>query len=363
MTAHHAHPAPPLTLDDLARLDDLAAEEKAPDEVREGLATVRAPVTMPPGERLRLKDGGTFILPEGSFYGRAMTETELHEMGTLRAPDTPPRPHRPLWQPLLHYPRPTGPSLKMMRRINGTAVIPLTTGVYGEYPPRQTFFPSGFPWSCIGRIFIRNDAGSPNWDASGTAVLVGKRAVLTAAHAVPWGAPNASIQFVAGYFDGNSSAGAGGQSWATAAHGYAGQDVTAHDMAVLRLADPLGDWLGGMGARPFDDSWRGGAYWTSVGYPGDVDNGERPSFQSSIHVIDDDEDGDAQELEHHADETPGDSGGAFFGTWSDGPYAVGTVSGFEQVSGPLSIGNEDNNISAGGNALTGLVNFARTTWT
>lgn len=71
MTAHHAHPAPPLTLDDLARLDDLAAEEKAPDEVREGLATVRAPVTMPPGERLRLKDGGTCAPAEQSQYKAA----------------------------------------------------------------------------------------------------------------------------------------------------------------------------------------------------------------------------------------------------------------------------------------------------
>ncbi|MFD9426866.1 MULTISPECIES: hypothetical protein [unclassified Streptomyces] len=112
MTAHHAHPAPPLTLDELARQDDLAAEVKAPDEVREGLATVRAPVTVPPGARLRPKDDGTFILPEGSFYGRAMTETEVHEMGTLRAPDIPLRPHRPLWQPLLHYPAPPGPRLQ-----------------------------------------------------------------------------------------------------------------------------------------------------------------------------------------------------------------------------------------------------------
>jgi hypothetical protein len=34
---------------------------------------------------------------------------------------------------------------------------------------------------------------------------------------------------------------------------------------------------------------------------------ERPSWQAGIAVRDDDEDGDAQELEHHGDDTGGDS--------------------------------------------------------
>ncbi|MFD7288838.1 trypsin-like serine peptidase [Streptomyces sp. NPDC059863] len=363
MCAHHDHPTPPLTLDDVARLDDIPAEEKTPDEVRAGLSTARATVTVPPGEKLRQAGDGTLILPEGSFYGRPMAETTLHKRGSLRNPDTPPPPYRPPWQPLLHYPRTTRSQPRTLRRINGRTVVPLEGGhVYGEYPPRQTYFPSGYPWTCIGRVLVWQDAGSAGFDWSGTAALVGKRAVLTASHMVPWGAPNGAMQFVAGYFDGSSSVGQGGQSWATTAHGYAGQEVTAHDMAVVRLADPLGDWLGFMGTKPFDSSWQGGAYWTSVGYPGAVSD-QRPSFQSGIHVIDDDEDGDGQELEHHADETPGDSGGPFFAGWSDGPYAVGTVAGYEVVSGPLGIGSEDNNISAGGPALGGLVGFARANWT
>jgi hypothetical protein len=79
-------------------------------------------------------------------------------------------------------------------------------------------------------------------------------------------------------------------------------------------------------------------------------------------VLDDDEDGDAMEIEHHGDATAGDSGGPFFGFWNDGPYAIGTVSGGEAISGFLGIGSEDNNINAGGDAMVDLVRWARTNW-
>jgi hypothetical protein len=180
---------------------------------------------------------------------------------------------------------------------------------------------------------------------------------------VPWGSgTNWKALFVAGYYDGSSSSGPGGQSWVTDAHGYAGDAVSAHDMAVMRLSDPLGESLGYFGFRGYDDSWEGGAYWHLVGYPTAI-TAERPSWQGGIHVIDDDEDGDGQELEHHGDDTGGDSGGPFFGFWDDGPYAIGTVSGYEVISGgPFGIGDEDNNIVAGGSALNGICQFARQNW-
>jgi hypothetical protein len=41
-----------------------------------------------------------------------------------------------------------------------------------------------------------------------------------------------------------------------------------------------------------------------------------------------------------------------FGFWNDGPHAIGTTSGGETISGGfLGIGDEDNNIAAGGNAM------------
>ena len=56
------------------------------------------------------------------------------------------------------------------------------------------------------------------------------------------------------------------------------------------------------------------------------------------------------DLAHHGDVASGDSGGPFFGFWQGDPipYAVGTTSGHETISGPSWTGGEDNNIEAGG---------------
>ena len=52
-----------------------------------------------------------------------------------------------------------------------------------------------------------------------------------------------------------------------------------------------------------------------------------------------------------------------FATWDDGPHAIGVTSGGETISGGIfGIGDEDNNIAAGGNAMVDLVNWARGNW-
>jgi V8-like Glu-specific endopeptidase len=363
----------PLTLDAVARRDDEPASEPVPEEVRIGLASARVIVTIPSTAPLLSEEESQrstgkaesreLVLPEGSFAGIKIRETKLHEPGSLAVPVSPPKPYRPAWEPFLHCPRPSGVAQISLRRLNGRVVIPTDTGrVYGEYPARIPFYPSGYPWGCIGRLFVWADTTAANWSSYGSAALIGPRAVLTAAHMVPWGSSNWAALFVAGYYDGSSTSGPGGQSWVTNAHGYAGNNVTAHDMAVMRLQDPLGNWLGYLGTKAYADNWEGGAYWNLVGYPSAV-TAERPSWQGSIHVIDDDEDGDAQELEHHGDDTGGDSGGPFFGFWNDGAYTIGTVSGYEVISGPFGIGDEDNNIVAGGPALNAIVQYARQNWT
>ena len=58
--------------------------------------------------------------------------------------------------------------------------------------------------------------------------------------------------------------------------------VAAHDIAVLRLYEPIGSWLGWMGTKVYDPGWQGGAYWTLTGYPAMVAGAERPSYESSI---------------------------------------------------------------------------------
>jgi V8-like Glu-specific endopeptidase len=363
---------PPLTLDELATHRDVVATKPMPDELLSALERPTLTVTVGDwNEALELSSetgpntqGGQLTLPPEAFIGAPVSEMELHETGSLGMPKSPPEPHRPSWQTLSRFPRLTTVPERFMRRKKGTKVMLTDSGhIYGEYPPRQPFYPSGYPWQCIGRLFVWSDATLPNWSSWGSATLVGDRSILTAGHMVPWGSNGRwKALFVAGYYDGTSVAGRGAQSWVTSAHGYnPNNQVVAHDMAVMRLANPLGSSLGYFGTKAYHDNWEGGRYWTLVGYPSAVTS-ERPSYQASIAVLDDDEDGNAQELEHHGDDTGGDSGGPFFGWWAHQPYTIGTVSGYEVIGGFLGIGDEDNNIVAGGPDLNALVAYARQHW-
>jgi V8-like Glu-specific endopeptidase len=366
--------ARPLLLDELARRDDLPATEGPPEEIATALATPRLPLSGIEGvddvagllRRLEGDSGFELRLPLGARVGRpgrGHSRLSRAEQDLPRADYT--KPMRPAWvthslQPRLASQMTARPP---MRRVGGARLQPY----YGVFGPddRQVYYPSTYPWNCIGRIFTWNNwAAGGGWSWSGAGVLVGPRHVLTAGHVCPWGSSSWGMQFVAGYWDGAPVPGPGGGSWVSDFHGWdTNNTVAANDMAVLRLFDPVGSALGWMGTKVYDDGWQGGAYWTLAGYPGMIAGGERPSYQSGIAVDDDDEDGDAMELEHQGDSTPGDSGGPFFATWDDGPHAIGTTSGGESYSGPLGIGSEDNNIEAGGKAMVDLVNWGLSNWT
>ncbi len=245
-----------------------------------------------------------------------------------------------------------------MRRINGRLIEPY----YGVYGPddRQVYYPSDYPWRCVGRVFVwTNWASGGSWDWWGSGVLVGPRHVMTAGHVCPWGSGSWAMQFIPAYWDGSSVHGEGARSFVSDFNGWnTDNTVAAHDMAVLRLYEPIGSWLGWMGTKAYDPGWQGGAYWTLTGYPAMVAGAERPSYESSIPVLHHDDDGEAKELEHHGDATGGDSGGPFFAFWDDGPYSIGTTSG-----GEIEAGGEDNNVEAGGKAMVDLAQWALTNWT
>lgn len=227
------------------------------------------------------------------------------------------------------------------------------------------YYPGSYPWSCVGRIFTwTNWAGGGSWTWWGSGVLIGPRHVLTAGHVCPWGAASWAMRFVPGYWNGASVNGAGAESYVSDFRGWNTNDtVAAHDVAVLRLYNPVGSSLGWMGTKTYTSNWQGGAYWTLAGYPAAVAGGERPSYQPGIPVLDDDNDGDAKELEHHGDATGGDSGGPFFGWWGSSPYAIGTTSGGESISGtPFGLWDEDNNIEAGGKSMVDLAIWAQNNW-
>jgi V8-like Glu-specific endopeptidase len=355
----------PLHLDEVARLKDSAATEAMPAEVAARLAESRLYIEglsddLNPGGLIRKVDGRGWELrlPHDARLGRTgVAGKRLNRKDHQFVANAQTKPMRPAWAAQSFQPRQasSGAPRPSMRRLNGRLGEPYY-GVFGQ-DDRQVYYPANYPWQCVGRIFS-SDGG--DWYERGSGVLVGPRHVLTAGHLCPWDSQGWSMLFVPGYWDGSSVLGAGASSYTSDFYGWDTYDRMAYDIAVLRLFEPLGSWLGWMGTKVYDPSWQGGEYWTLAGYPRDVAGGGRPSYQSAIPVLDADTDGDAMELEHHGDVTPGDSGGPFFGTWDDGPYAIGTTSGGEMKAGGGT--DEDNNIEAAGAAMVNLVQWALSNW-
>jgi hypothetical protein len=361
----------PLLPDELAARDDIAATEELPDELARQFATPNLVISSPTG-KLDVADqfariGGIegaweMRAPEGAILGIPGRSGERLHSEEVRASvphGNTTSAHRPPWVSQVFSPRPSiRPVRPVLKTPKGRRVEPFY-GVYGS-DDRQVYYPSGYPWNCIGRIFTWTNASSPNWSFYGSGVMVGPRHVLCAGHLAPWGSNNWMMKFVPSYYDGVSLNGPGVLSYVSDYWGYNdGQQVTAWDVLLLRLYTPLGNQLGYFGSKTYDSSWENHPYWELCGYPSAVSS-ERPSYQLGISVLDHDNSGDAMQLEHHGDSTSGDSGGPFFSFWPDGfPYVVGTVSGGEAISGS---GAEDNNICAGGKAVVDLIKWGLANW-
>jgi len=268
-------------------------------------------------------------------------------------------PFRPEWIDYTPHPKISTATKPLLRRIDGRPIEPYY-GVFGA-DDRQVYYPSGYPWSCVGKILVWDDFSQPFPAWSGSGVLIGGRVVLTAGHMAPWGSNNWAMQFIPAFYDGGSALGAGVSSWVSDYWGYNTGGVSAWDMLVLRLYTPLGNTYGYFGTKDYNSSWQGGNYWTLAGYPGAVAGANRPSRQMWWPVLDDDSDGSAEEVEFEADATPGNSGGPVFGFWSGMPYAIATVSGGSKTTF-LWWTLEDTNVGAGGGALNSLVAWARSNW-
>lgn len=361
----------PLFPDEVARLDDIAAKEPLPGEIARQFATpnlvissinanlgAAAPFTKIGGIEgaWQLNDARAII----GIPGRTGKRLHSEEVRRGVSPGETTPAHCPAWVSQTYHARQSLPPRRpLLRTVDGRLVEP-HYGVFGG-DDRRVYYPQGYPWRCIGRVFTWTDASSPNWSFYGSGVLVGPRHVLCAGHLAPWGSRNWMMKFVPSYYDGVSLDGPGVLSYVSDYFGYNdGQQVTAWDMALLRLYTPLGNQLGYFGSKVYDAAWENHPYWELCGYPNAVTS-ERPSYQLGISVLDHDNSGDAMQLEHQGDSTGGDSGGPFFSFWPDGlPYVIGTVSGGEQITGR---GAEDNNICAGGKAVVDLIKWGLTNWT
>jgi V8-like Glu-specific endopeptidase len=263
--------------------------------------------------------------------------------------------HRPDWIDAIPVPRQRFKNLPVLRRFNGRHIEPLW--VYDN--ARHPFQDSSWPWGLVGRIF--NNRGF-----SGTGALIGDRVVITASHMVPWGDSPWWMRFVPAYFNGTSLYGAGVESYVSDARGYDVQgNVTGYDWSILRLYEPLGSSLGYFGYNSYSTDWNDLSIWSNIGYPGDIDNAEEPSFQQGYTINDTDGDSNGgEELEtENCDLYFGNSGGPIFAWWNNGtdPRIVGVVSGQEtEYKFPLSTRND--NVFASGDGFVNLCAWGRSSW-
>jgi V8-like Glu-specific endopeptidase len=265
--------------------------------------------------------------------------------------------YRPPWAHSFHAPRIAADWIERpMRRFNGRTVQPLY--VFGP-DDRVAYNDSTWPWGLVGKL--SNSDGKV-----GSAALIGQRIIATAGHMLPWNSIAQGswwMKFVPAYFNGSSLFGAGVQSYVSDCLGYnTSGDVTGYDFAVCRLYTSLGHSLGYFGYNGYDDDWEDEPYWTVLGYPTSVASGQKPSFQTSIAVVDDDGDSNGGlEIESYADITGGNSGGPFLSWWNGGtdPRLIGVISGQEEeYSFPFS--TEKVNVAAGGSGFTNLMAWGRT---
>ncbi|MEL7155756.1 MAG: hypothetical protein AAFN30_04070 [Actinomycetota bacterium] len=192
---------------------------------------------------------------------------------------------------------------------------------------RRAFSDTSYPWSTIG--LVETNRGN----SSG--VMIGPRHLLTVSHGIDWTAPPGFaadwVRFTPSFFDGSAPFGeAFGQHiyWYLQedGDGFITGDEGLFDYVVVVLDQRIGETTGWMGARGYDDDWDNLAVWSHMGYPADLNNGQRPTWQGSFTI--DGTDDDAQEILHLADVFPGQSGGPMFGFWEGdvGPRAVAVQS-------------------------------------
>lgn len=377
MAMNANHPRPPLSADELLALDNLAAQREAPPHVVQQLNT-RLLQLSGSGEKIegavwdadRHADSFSLALPGSVKVGLPGRTLEVFDLDSVRksAGDAlHVEGYHPEWADLVYHPKVAArPRRKGLRTFDGRRVTPLNQEfIYGP-DDRQLYYPSGYPWQCIGKVDIYPNGESDNPTESGSGVLIGDRIVLTAGHvaAAPSNPNDWKMRFTAGLYNGDPVPGPGAVSYVSDSQWW-GDGVSGHDIGLLRLYEPLGTWLGYFGAKTYSSSWNDGNYWILCGYPYDIANANSPSRQFGIAVLDEDSDSqNSAELEHHGDTASGDSGGPFFGFW-DGdpiPYAVGTTSGHETIGGPSWTGGEDNNIEAGGALMVQVILAARQNW-
>lgn len=239
-------------------------------------------------------------------------------------------------------------SVKRIRPPEGRRRV--ATTVFGD-DNRRAFRDTSYPWSTVGLVETNRGGGS--------GVMIGPRHLLTVSHVIDWSAPAGFaadwVRFTPSYYDGGAPF---GEAYGSHIYWYVQEDgdgfisgsEALHDYVVVVLDRRLGETTGWMGARGYDDAWDQLDVWSHMGYPADLNSGQRPTWQGGFRV--DGSDDAAQAILHKADVFPGQSGGPMFGFWDGdvGPRAI-AVQSWQDTS---------NNGASGSMDMRDLVARART---
>jgi V8-like Glu-specific endopeptidase len=232
-------------------------------------------------------------------------------------------PWAPRWTGL--PPVPTGLPVVIDAPPRGAAAEPRRPA--SDRPVLRPFAAGGLPWTAVGRVDTPGGWGS--------GVLVGPRHLLTASHVVAWGAGD---QHVPGHDDPSPgwlrftpAAAPGvapnGTAQAIAVH-YAlavvPPAIDAHeeryDYAVCVLDRRIGDEVGWLGVRAYQDGWNNLEMWTLVGYRGATAGEAEQVAVAGIHLEGHgDQSDDSQVIFHPAVVDVGLSGGPVLGRWPGEP--------------------------------------------
>ena len=152
----------PLTIEEILRRDDIPALEPIPANIAERFAERRLFLLsdeegFDPRQRLTKVEGsrGTWMLSttQPVVSGLPVEKAEQVEPGSMRRKGTKEsalKAFRPPWQPYVYHPKAV-PQVRpqMLRRKSGAKLIP---DVVFNNDDRELFFPSGYPWHCIGKV-------------------------------------------------------------------------------------------------------------------------------------------------------------------------------------------------------------------
>ncbi|KAK2750365.1 hypothetical protein FQN57_003845 [Myotisia sp. PD_48] len=227
-----------------------------------------------------------------------------------------------------------------------------------------------YPWNTIGRIFFQRFKGDKGGWCTGT--LVGRSTMLTASHCFPWGYGSYRwMRFIPGYGYGNQSEPFGGSHVSQCRGIRNTHNVTGVDYVICQLCEPLGDTVGWMGTRWWDnDSKYLHRPWFSSGYPVNTGHGQVQIFLTNLTLDNVDPHRDlGVELESQVFASPGWSGGPLWGYIDGQPSVVGVCSGAEkscsEQPGGCYMGNDNepyHDVSAGGKLMVELVDYGKTHW-